>query len=76
MVLCLCNGIEVILILAYLCYIYWDVRSSPGQVPTALIVWLDYHPMDRISNLDGLLKVTITPLYISLTMEYSTRFIL
>ena len=43
---------------------------------TVLIVWLDYYPMDGISNLDGLLEVTITPLCVPLTMERSTRFIL
>ena len=32
--------------------------------------------MDGIPTLDGLLEVTITPLHVPLTMEYSTRFIL
>ena len=62
-------------------YVCWGARSSPGQMPTtllttALIVWLDYHPMDGISNLDSLLEVTVTPLRVPLTMEHSTRFIL
>ena len=43
---------------------------------TALIVWLDYHLTDGISNLDGLLEVTVTPLRVPLTIEHSTRFIL
>ena len=75
------KSIEWVLILTYLHYVCWSTRSSPSQVPTALlttvlIVWLDYHPMDGISNLDSLLEVTITPLHILLTMECSTRFIL
>ena len=62
-------------------YVCWGARSSFSQMPTALlttalIVWLDYHPTDEISNLDGLLKVTVTPLRVPLTMEHSTRFIL
>ena len=62
-------------------YVCWGARSLPSQMPTALlttalIVWLDYHPTDGISNLDGLLKVTVTPLCVPLTMERSTRFIL
>ena len=62
-------------------YVCWGTRSSPSQIPTALlttalIVWSDYHPMDGISNLDGLLKVTVTPLCVPLIMEHSTRFIL
>jgi len=62
-------------------YVCWGARSLPSQMPTALlttalIVWLDYHPTDGISNLDGLLKVTVTPLHVPLTMECSTRFIL
>jgi len=32
--------------------------------------------MGEIPTLDSLLEVTITPLYILLTMEHSTRFIL
>jgi len=62
-------------------YVCWGARSSPSQMPTALlttalIVWLDYHPTDGISNLDSLLKVTVTPLRVLLTMERNTRFIL
>jgi len=49
---------------------------STTLLTTALIVWSDYYPMDGISNLDGLLEVTITPLHVPLTMECSTRFIL
>jgi len=81
MVLCLCKGIEVILILANYNYIYWGARSSPSQMPTALlttalIIELNYHLKERIPTLDGLLEVTITPLYVPLTMECSTRFLL
>jgi len=48
-------------------YVCWGTRSSPSQMPTALlttalILWLDYHPTDGISNLDGPLVVTVTPL--------------
>jgi len=32
--------------------------------------------MGEIPTLDGLLEVTVTPLYVPLTMEHSTRFIL
>jgi len=79
--LCLHSSTELMLSLASYNYICWGIRSSPSQMPTALlttalIVWLDYHPTDGISNLDGLLEVTITPLRIPLTMEHSTRFIL
>ena len=75
------SSIELMLSLASYNYVCWGARSSPSQMPTALlttalIVWLDYYPMDGISNLDGLLEVTITPLHIPLTMEHSTRFIL
>jgi len=79
--LCLYSSTELMLSLASYNYVCWGARSSPSQMPTALlttalIVWLDYYPMDGISNLDGLLEVTITPLHIPLTMEHSTRFIL
>jgi len=62
-------------------YIYWGARSLPNQTPTtllttALVIWLDDYPMDRIPTLDGLLEVTVTPLCVPLTMEHSTRFIL
>jgi len=62
-------------------YVCWGTRSLPNQTPTillttVLVIWLDDYPMDRISTLDGLLEVTATPLYVLLTMEYSTRFIL
>ena len=62
-------------------YVCWGTRSSPNQTPTALlttalIIWLDYYPTDGISNLDGPLVVTVTPLHVPLTMERSTRFIL
>jgi len=72
---------EVILILANYNYIYWGARSSPSQMPTALlttalIIGLNYHLKERIPTLDGLLEVTITPLYVPLTMECSTRFLL
>ena len=75
------SSTELMLSLASYNYVCWGARSSPSQMPTALlttalIVWLDYHPMDGISNLDGLLEVTITPLHVPLTMEHSTRFIL
>jgi len=43
---------------------------------TALIIGLNYHLKERIPTLDGLLKVTITPLHVPLTMERSTRFLL
>jgi len=81
MVLCLCKGTEVMLILANYNYVCWSARSSPSQIPTALlttalIIGLDYHLKERISTLDGLLEVTVIPLYVPLTMEYSTRFLL
>jgi len=81
MVLHLCKGTEVILILANYNYIWWGARSSPSQVPTALlttvlIIGLNYHLKERIPTLDGLLKVTVTPLHVPLTMEHSTRFLL
>jgi len=81
MVLCLCKGTEVMLILANYNYVCWSARSSPSQIPTALlttalIIGLDYHLKERISTLDGLLEVTVTPLHVPLTMEYSTRFLL
>jgi len=63
------QGTEIILNLAIYFYICWSARSSPNQIPTALlttalIIWLDYHLMGKIPNLDGLLEVTITPLHI------------
>jgi len=72
---------ELMLSLASYNYVCWGARSLPSQIPTvllttALIVWLDYYPTDGISNLNGLLEVTVTPLYVLLTMECSTRFIL
>ena len=75
------NSTKLMLSLASYNYVCWSARSLPSQMPTALlttalIVWLDYHPTDGISNLDSLLKVTVTPLHIPLTMECSTRFIL
>jgi len=75
------SSMELMLSLASYNYICWGARSSPSQIPTtllttALIVWLDYHPTDGISNLDGFLEVTVTPLHVPLTMEHSTRFIL
>jgi len=80
MVLCLCKGTEVMLILANYNYVCWGTRSSSSQVPTALlttalIIGLNYHLKERISTLDGLLEVTITPLHVPLTMECSTRFL-
>ena len=33
----LCKGTEVMLILAIYNYIYWGTRSSPSQVPIALL---------------------------------------
>jgi len=81
MMLHLCKGTEVMLILANYNYVYWGARSSPSQVPTALlttalIIGLNYYPKERISTLDGLLEVTVTPLHVPLTMEHSTRFLL
>jgi len=78
MVLCLCKGMEVMLILANYHYVYWGARSSPSQVPTALlttalIIGLNYHLKERIPTLDGLLEVTVTLLRVPLTMERSTR---
>ena len=49
---------------------------SNALLTTALIIWLDYHSTGEIPTLDGLLEVTVTPLCVLLTMEYSTRFIL
>ena len=81
MVLCLYKGTEVMLILANYNYVCWSARSSPSQISTALlttalIIGLDYYLKERISTLDGLLEVTVTPLHVPLTMEYSTRFLL
>jgi len=47
----------------------FNIRSLPNQTPTALlttalIIWLDYHLIGRIPNLDGLLEVTVTPLHV------------
>ena len=72
---------KVMLVLASYNYVCWGTRSSPSQVPTALlttalIIGLNYHLKERIPTLDGLLEVTITPLHIPLTMECSTRFLL
>ena len=77
-VLHLCKGTEVMLVLANYHYVCWGTRSSPSQVPTALlttalIIGLNYHLKERIPTLNGLLEVTVTPLYVSLTMECSTR---
>ena len=81
MVLHLCKGTEVMLILANYNYICWGARSLPSQVPTALlntalIIGLNYYLKERISTLDGLLEVTVTPLCVPFTMERSTRFLL
>ena len=75
------SSTELMLSFASYNYVCWGARSSPSQMPTvllttALIVWLDYHLTDGISNLDGLLEVTVTPLRVPLTIERSTRFIL
>jgi len=75
------QGMDLMVNLANYNYICWGTRSSPNQTPTALltaalVIWLDNHLLDRISTLDGLLEVTITPLCVPLTMECSTRFIL
>jgi len=55
--------------LAIYFYICWGARSLPNQTPTALlttalIIWLYYHSTGEIPTLDGLLKVTVTPLCI------------
>ena len=75
------EGTDLMLILASYNYICWGARSSPSQVPTALltialIIGLNYHLKERIPTLDSLLEVTVTPLHAPLTMERSTRFIL
>jgi len=75
------EGTDLMLILASYNYICWGARSSPSQVPTALltialIIGLNYHLKERIPTLDSLLEVTVTPLHALLTMERSTRFIL
>jgi len=31
---------------------------------TTALIWLDYHLTERISNLDSLLEVTVTPLHV------------
>jgi len=67
--------------LAIYFYICWGTRSSPNQTPTVsltttLVIWLYYHSMEEISTLDDLLKVTVTPLHVLLTMKCSTRFML
>jgi len=46
------------------CYICWGARSSPNQIPTILILWLDYHSMGEIPNLDGPLVVTVNSLHV------------
>ena len=81
MVLRLYKGTEVILILANYNYICWGAKSLSSQVSTALlttalIIGLNYHLKERISTLDSLLEVTVTPLYVPLTIEHSTRFLL
>jgi len=81
MVLRLCKGTEVMLILANYNYVCWGARSLPSQVltvllTTALIIGLNYHLKERVSTLDSFLEVTVTPLHVPLTMEYSTRFLL
>ena len=80
MVLYLCRGTEVMLILANYNYVCWGARSSPSQIPTALlttalIIELNYHLKERIPTLDSLLEVTVTSLHVSLTIECSTRFL-
>jgi len=75
------KGTELMMSLTIYFYICWGARSSPSQMPnalltTALIIWLDYHSTGEIPTLDGLLGVTITPLCVPLTMERSTGFIL
>jgi len=79
-VLCL-KDTKIMLSLAIYFYICWGARSLPNQtstalLTTALVIWLYYYFTEEISTLDSLLKVTVTPLYVLLTMEYSTRFIL
>ena len=81
MVLCLCKGIKLMVDLTSYNYICWDVRSLSNQtstalLTTALVIWLYYYLKERIPTLDGLLEVTITLLYIPLTIEYNTRFLL
>ena len=75
------ENMDLMLILASYDYVCWDARSSPSQVPTILLttismIGLNYHLKERIPTLDSLLEVTITPLYVPLTIECSTRFIL
>jgi len=75
------KGTELMISLTIYFYVCWGARSSPSQMPnalltTALIIWLDYHSTGEIPTLDGLLGVTITPLCVPLTMERSTGFIL
>ena len=43
---------------------------------TALIIGLYDYSMEEIPTLDSLLEITVNPLHVLLTMEYSTRFIL
>jgi len=75
------EDMDLMLILASYNYVCWSTRSSPSQVPTALlttalIIGLNYYLKERIPTLDGLLEVTVTPLCVPLIIEYSTRFIL
>jgi len=77
----LCKGMKIILILANYNYVCWGTRSLPTQVPTtlltiALIIGLNYHLKERIPTLDSLLEVTVTSLYVPLTIECSIRFLL
>ena len=55
------EGTDLIVDLTSYDYVCWGTRSSPSQMPTALlttalIVWLDYYSTDGISNLDGSLR--------------------
>ena len=75
------QGMDLIVNLTNYNYVCWGTRSLPNQIPTALLItalvlWLDNHPMDEIPTLDSLLEVTITPLHVPLTIECSIRFIL
>jgi len=62
--------------LAIYFYVCWCTKSSLSQVPnalltTALIIGLYNHLKERIPTLDIFLEITITPLYVLLTMYHN-----
>ena len=70
------DNVESCYILLYLLRCKIFTQSDPYCLTTALVIWLYYYLKERIPTLDGLLEVTITLLYVLLTIEYNTRFLL